>query len=125
MALIAFVHFEFTIYFSDGNMRVAPMEVTNPRQFLFGMCVWVLCVGAMGFIHQGFRRAVIGFIPTHKRGFGNFVETADEGDILFLAIATDGMDAGLKFMWQISFDVCYTGHGDETSLVMLWLLNTF
>ncbi|BEU86762.1 hypothetical protein TAMA11512_18820 [Selenomonas sp. TAMA-11512] len=32
-----------------------------------------------------------------------------------MAIKLDGIDACLKFMWQIAFDLCYTGHGDETS----------
>lgn len=67
-------------------------------------------MGAVRTIHKAAGRTVVALVPAKERRFGNLVSSANERDVMFQTIKFYSVDAGVKFVWQITLDWCYNGH---------------
>ena len=69
---------KFGVHLADRDIRIPPVQIHDPLQFLRLVGVRMDCVRLVRVGKQRFFRSVIQPVPAHKRRFGNVVATADE-----------------------------------------------
>lgn len=107
---IAFWGDELAIKLADGNVRVTPVVILNPFQFLRCVRVWVGTERTVGLICQRFSGSVKLFIPAQERRFWYMVSSDNEGNTYSGAVKLYGMELCINFVWQIALCMWYTIH---------------
>ena len=110
MAVVALFTVQLPPEFRTGYVRRTPDKISDPLDFLQGMRIGMRRMGAVRTIHKATGRTVVALVPAKERRFGNLVSSANERDFMFRTIKFHSMDAGVKFVWQITLDWCYNGH---------------
>jgi hypothetical protein len=96
---IPFVYTKFPIQFAYRDVGVAPAIITDPLQFLLSVSIRMWRERSMRFVSEGISGIIETLIPTHERGFGDFVPPADKRRTVPCPIEFDSIESSVKSMW--------------------------